>query len=273
MPLLTNIETLLQASTYRGFLLDLYKTNKALNKQFSYAYIAKRCGFSSKSFIKEVIDAKKSLSQNSCQKIIKGLRLPKLVGDYFFYLTARDELFTTLSKEQIHKELSRLKLKLLKKDTNSVISSDIFLTLNWPYVYAALGTLEGGASLIEIQQRLNLSEAILKETLFVLIEKGLVLQKSNRFYVKDSTLFLEEIGSSKHFKAFFLNAINLQYQKAKQSFNSEDELFFSMSFSTQSKKMKEFKKDLQNILDKYTSDIEDPNGDKVVTLTCGMHYL
>ena len=47
---------LLQAGDYRSFLLAFYLTNKKLNPQFSYSYLAKKCDFGSKSFIKEVID-------------------------------------------------------------------------------------------------------------------------------------------------------------------------------------------------------------------------
>lgn len=272
MKLIVSIDQLLKAPSYRGFLHVLYTLNKSENPQFSYAYIAKQCGFSSKSFIKEVIDSKKSLTRASCEKVIKGLKLPKSLGDYFFYITAKDEGFTDLKEKQLEKEIYRVKSKLLKKDITEAVSTDIFKTLSWPYVYAALGEIDVGATLKEIEQRTQLPADEIKKTLNVLLEKKLIEQRESRFLANDPTAFFGEIGSSSHFKAFFLHALTLQYERAKKNFNSKDELYFSMSFSAQTQQMTQFKKDLQDLLDKYSSTIEDPNGDRIVTLTCGMHY-
>jgi uncharacterized protein (TIGR02147 family) len=272
MRLKLEIDNLLKAPDYRGFLHLIYKINKEADSQFSYAYVAKQCGFSSKSFLKEVIDSKKSLSRQSCEKIIKGLKLPRMIGEYFFYLTAKDVKFTELSNIEINKELLRLKAKLMKQDMTSYVEPDIFRALSWPYVYAALGSTDIGATLLDVENRTNLSSSKIQEAISVLLEKKLIYKKTSRYFAKSATAFLDNIGNSDHFKLYFLNSLVEQYQRAKRHFNSKDELFFTMALSVQTKDMPKFKEELQELLDKYTSKIEDPSGDKVISLTCGMHY-
>ena len=144
MKLVLPTKNLLEASEYRGFLSVLYTHNKKQSPQFSYAYLAKRCHFSSKSFIKEVIDGKKRLSIESTHKIIEGLSLPSLWGKYFFNLVISDDKAPGAKPLAAQKELRRLRHKLIEKKPLTVNenNSQLFQLTAWPHVYAALGSEE-----------------------------------------------------------------------------------------------------------------------------------
>jgi uncharacterized protein (TIGR02147 family) len=68
---------------FRDFLRDYYKNKKTENPAISYAYLAQKAGFKSKSFIPHVIEGKKNLSQESIYKLGTALKLDKKSFAYF----------------------------------------------------------------------------------------------------------------------------------------------------------------------------------------------
>jgi uncharacterized protein (TIGR02147 family) len=72
-----------QYSNYRDFLRDYYKATKKNLAGFSYETLAGRAGFSSPSFLKLVIDGKRSLTKESVVKLCRALKFNKASADYF----------------------------------------------------------------------------------------------------------------------------------------------------------------------------------------------
>lgn len=276
MKLILPTKDLLEATEYRGFLSILYAHNKKQSPQFSYAYIAQRCHFSSKSFVKEVIDGKKSLSIKSTHKIIEGLALPSLWGKYFYNLVMSDDPLPGVTPMAAQKELRRLRRKLIDKKTLTVNESEsqLFQLTAWPHVYAALGSEEKGASMQDILNRtLSLGSNLVESTLAHLVTVGMVVKKGKRFYAAQDTAFFENLGKVQFFKNFYLQAVQQLFDKSRKDFNSPDSLFYTMSLSLNPAKMPEFRRDLAELLDKYTAEIEQPEGTRVASLTCGFHLL
>lgn len=273
MILPTNL--LLEASDYRGFLSVLYQKNKEHQSTFSYAYMAKRCQFSSKSFLKEVIDGKKKLSLESTNKIIKGLGFSSNWAKYFLHLVISSETQSLEEQKKSAEELQRYKIKLRKQKTSSLQLNDsgLFQLSNWPLVYAALGDHDTGATFDEIQKRTGLSMPIIRMTIERLLKEKMVLQKGASYFALQETAFFENLAESKFFKNFYLQSVERLYQKARSNFESSDSLFFSMALSVDPKKMPAFKKSLAALLDEYTENIEDPNGAKVASLICGFNLI
>lgn len=281
MKIVFDTKSLLEASHYRGFLFHLYKANKDLNSQFSYAFLAKQCQFGSKSFIKEVIDGKKNLSLESSRKITQGLAFPNTWADYFSNLVLIDSKVSLQDSLKIQKELDRLKVRLAEKikseTTNTrnagLNSSALFQMSQWPHVYAALGSEKSGASLQEITSRTGIDSLPAEAILEFLEKEKMVLKKDRRYFALQNTAFFADLGKSALFKKYFLQSLQSVYKKASQDFGSSDSLFYTMSYSVNSNKLPKFRKDLAELLDKYTSDVEDPNGNRVAVLNCGMHLL
>ncbi len=276
MKLVLPTKDLLEATEYRVFLSVLYAHNKKLSPQFSYAYIAQRCHFSSKSFVKEVIDGKKRLSIESTHKIIDGLALPSLWGKYFFNLVMSDDQLPGVTPMAAQKELRRLRRKLIDKKTLTVSEneSQLFKLTAWPHVYAALGSEEKGASLQDILSRtVSLNTNLVESTLAHLVTVGMVIKKGKRFYAAQDTAFFEDLGKVQFFKNFYLQSVNHLFEKSRKDFNSPDSLFYTISLSLNPTKMPEFRRDLAELLDKYTAEIEQPDGARVALLTCGFHLL
>jgi|WetSurMetagenome_2_1015567.scaffolds.fasta_scaffold01519_9 uncharacterized protein (TIGR02147 family) len=72
-----------QYQDYRRFLADYYEEQKASGTNFSYRNFSRKAGFSSKSFVFNVINGKKNLSRASVVKMCAAMRLGKNEAAYF----------------------------------------------------------------------------------------------------------------------------------------------------------------------------------------------
>lgn len=68
---------------YRKFLADYYQEKKASSSSFSYQNFSRKAGFTSKSFVFNVINGRKNLSRASVVKICEALDLSKTEAAYF----------------------------------------------------------------------------------------------------------------------------------------------------------------------------------------------
>ncbi len=275
MRIIVDGPSLLAATDYRGFLLAFYESNKKNNPQFSYSYLAKKCSFSSKSFLKEVIDGKKNLTYESCAKILNGLSLPQNWKNYLESLIELEIASAESEKILIKKNLALLRQKLQQKKPVELKQNAglYFKDKKWPYVYAALGNTQDGATLDQIRKRTRFSEMEIQRTLDFLLANNLVVKKEMRYLPLENTNFFAELGQSPFFQNFFLQSILNTGDRAQKKFDSKQDLFFSMSFSVNSQKMAQFKTELAELLDRYTQSTEDPEGDRVAELVCGFSLI
>ncbi len=70
-------------SDYRKFLSDFYKEKKEVTPSFSYQNFSHQAGFSSKSFVFNVIAGKKNLSPASIVSLSEAMRLTRTEAAYF----------------------------------------------------------------------------------------------------------------------------------------------------------------------------------------------
>lgn len=274
MKVVFDTQALLEASDYRGFLHAIYSASKQQSAQFSLAYVASRCGFSSKSFFKDVIDGKKRLSLESANKIARGLNFPSLWRRYFLALVESERASDTASASASRKEMRRLAEKLASQPDQQLTAQGaaLFQQLRyWPFVYTALGDAKTGATIADIVRRTRLGQPIVEATLKHLIEAGVVKSQSSRFYAGSNTLFFDDLGESEFFKKFFIQSLQGTEEQARRKFSAEDALFYSMSVSVDTEKMPQLRRELADLLDKFTAEAEAPNGDRVASVTCGFH--
>ncbi len=274
MKILFPSQKLFHAENAAQFLKVFYETNKKQSSRFSYAFLAKRCGFASKSYISEVIVGKKNLSITSAMKITSGLNFSQNWTKYFLLLTQHEQT-SAENKPKVQKEILQLKLRLQKHESSSAETalSDFFDMKHWPYVYAALGDEETGATVQQIQMRTGLDPNAIVAILNHLIQKQVVIQQDQAYFACNVSLLFRGQKGRSHFQKFFLENLSQLYNKATKNFESESALYLSMAISIDSKKMPQFKKSLAALLDEYTTDIENPHGDGVAVFTCGMHLL
>ena len=78
-----DMPTIFEYQDYRKFLADFYKEKKSTHPTFSYQNFSLRAGFTSKSFLFNVIKGKKTLSRTSVVRLCDAMALKKSEAAYF----------------------------------------------------------------------------------------------------------------------------------------------------------------------------------------------
>ena len=159
---------MLEAEDYRAFLKAAFDILKEHQASFSLQSFANKAGFSSKSFARDVISGRKRITPRSIDGFKKGLGLTGRLATYFTLLVAQTESdikHGNLNEAQMQKKLQSLKLQLAEQESSSSEQGHVYSEKLWPYLYAALGSLERGATLDEVSSRLGLNEDSCKSEL------------------------------------------------------------------------------------------------------------
>lgn len=98
---------------YRLYLSDTYSYYKETTTYFSYRYFSSKAGINSSSFLKLVIEGKRGLTDETCEKFIHALRLWGKEGDFFRILVKYNQAKTPQEKLRNFKDLETIKAEML----------------------------------------------------------------------------------------------------------------------------------------------------------------
>ena len=268
---------LLQQKSYREFLECLIQT-ESKNGAVNFSELSRRAGFSSRSFIKEIIEGKKGLTASSLAKIKKAFRLTGLLGNYFEMLVSLEEEHINIQQlqhEVILNKINKLRSRLLTQLENENLSPEqsmkIFLNRYTPEVYAALGSEDEGSSLEDIVNRTRLTENNVMNVLEHLLQLKVISKIKDRFFVTNLNLDIFGQGSNLSFQNVYLQALNKLNDHAKKEFNHDENLFFHSAFSVSSSKLPELKEKLRKVVLDLLDEEQMDNGDQVARITLGLY--
>lgn len=272
-----NLESILAAKDYRGLLKCLVA--EAENGT-NFSDLSRRAGFSSRSYIKEVMSGKKRLTATSLAKFKRAFRLSGSLAMYFETLVALEEPSVNiagLSKEVLLTRLEKIRLGLRRQknaehsNKKNLKTDKIFQNRYVPIVYASLGPIERGASVPEIQSRCGLGLEIIQPILDHFKQQGLIENKEDRFFVKDSELDIFGLGNDINFLNVYREVISNLKQKVQKGINSKNELFMYSAFTVKSDRLPDLKEKLKAVLLEFLDQEQIDDGDKVAQLTLGFH--
>jgi len=244
------------------------------NKKFSYSQFSKKAGYSSKSFISEILSGKKKLTLDSAEKFSKGMSLNKDLGLYFKNLVAielieRGQLKThnknslILENEKIRSKLSsKVQLKPTSDDLQEKIRKTL-LKNHFPTVFAALGSQDLGASVAEITQRTHLTTMDIKGILLDMASIGVVYLKGDRYFAKNNLVDLDFLKSNQYFVENFLRCSSRAQHRLRKNTNNTSSLFMTQTFSVHSSRLPELKERLKAVIIEFADDAENSLGDCV----------
>lgn len=270
---------LFQANNYREF-IQLWLSSKKKSK-INFSALTRKAGFSSRSFIKEVLEGKRNLTNKSLPKFLRAFDLKGREARLFECLVALEVPGVDLgfkNEEQITAEIKRIK-EIWKRKLDSANEPSAQNThVRWAFkirymsdIYAALGDFETGASLEEIKSRTDLPENLCHEVIEYLIENQAILKKRDRYYAQTINLDIFDLGNDESFKILYQEALMQLQRKAKTSLKSDREFFFHSAFSVKQSKLPEFKLRLKELALEFIDEAQEDNGDKVAKLTLGLH--
>ncbi len=266
------LKLLVDSQSYQEFLTHYFFEAKNLSKNFSYAQFALKSGVS-KSLVKGILDGKKRITHKTISPIIQALDLPFSLSNYFTYLVALENptvLSPVLPKTKIKDYLKKFSMMALEDYLTIAPSDELFKFMEIPFIYAALGSLNEGSSLLTIMRMTGLDELVVKKNLDYLLLKKIIKVENNTYKVERQFSFLGDAKMGSYFQHFYLYLLDRQSSEAKTHFESKDKLFYSSVFSIDSHSQLNFKVELKELLNKYVQQIESATGDKVLSLQVGL---
>jgi uncharacterized protein (TIGR02147 family) len=272
---------LFESENYHDFLARWIQAQEFAGKKVNFSALTRAAGFSSRSFIHEVIRGRKRITQNSLPRIIKAFKLKGSEAGYFECLVALEEENVEIglkSKAHIQSELIRLREKVFRNRQRQYLSPEFqtasstwaFGMLHMADVFAALGSKRRGASLNEILSRTGLSNKICSNILNHFVQKGVVSTSGDRFFASDMNFDLLNLKDNAIFLKYFREAL-LDLGKKTEAQSALDSLFFHSSFSVERQRLPEFKAKLRTLLLEFIDEIQSDDGEVVSKMTVGLY--
>lgn len=269
-------DSLFEARDYREFLDLCFSQLKRRNPAVSYSMIASRAGFKARSYVREIFLGVKPVTTKGFDALCRGLQLTKPGAEYFRLLLAlefddfnskglgRVELADALAK---HRAKARKRSEHRKGRPSETTS---FSIVRWPHFFAALGTCEAGATLAEVSSRTGCDERTCDDTLDEMAKHSLVRIEQGRFYPQNQHLIFQKMADDKKLQDFYLADLARLQKRIVSGVERSDHLFLDSTFSVHRSNLPGLRKALWDTLVAYIDDSEEPSGDAIVTLLCGL---
>ena len=113
-------------SDYRKFLADFYKEKKGNTPSFSYQNFSRQAGFTSKSFVFNVIKGKKNLSPASIVSLSEAMNLTKTEAAYFEKLVSMCQAITFKERAFFYEQLDTIRPQNTEASNAKRIRQDQF---------------------------------------------------------------------------------------------------------------------------------------------------
>jgi uncharacterized protein (TIGR02147 family) len=84
---------------YREFLKDFYREKKEKTRSFSYRYFAQKAGINSPNFLKQVIESKRNLTNQTIDKFIVALQINEKEACFFRHLVLFNQSKAAVEKQ------------------------------------------------------------------------------------------------------------------------------------------------------------------------------
>ena len=290
---------LLESRGYRDFLRDMVRYVQSVDPGFSYAQCAYLLGFSSRNAVRDIVDGRRRMTAACLRKLISVCDKSKVPKQLDANVKAPGENIRRclqLSAEQIRllevlvyvdepdldplgrspallrRDYDRLRRKLqqrLSPDLSQAKRDELYQSIHWSRVYAALGS-EEGASIQEIQQRTGLSVRVISPILQRLIDAALVASRGERFVAVSQNIHLSNLADNEHFKVHFHNALRHALGRSQRHFDDPESLFLALHFSASRGRMADLCQAIKSLVLDFANQNEQPEGDCVVRLTLAL---
>lgn len=268
------VPQLLKVKDYRSFLRLVYSHLKETQPHFSYGTFALKAGFSSRNYLRDIIAGQKRVTVAAFPKICRGLKIKGELKTYLSLMAALEERplnFDSLSEIELRKKLAQSKVRLNKTviEKPSPVTVDFYQMENWLPIYAALGSEESGATIDAIQSRTKLTRSKCLADLNLMVQKGVVKFKSEEQTYHPGPLHyvFNTLGEDEFFKAAFIKSAQRALKSANSNFTKADRLFFSSTFSIDSKKLTDFRLQLRELLLDFVASAESSEGDAIAEVS------
>lgn len=254
------------ASALREALILHYKKSDRIN----LSDFSRRAGFSSRSYISEILSDKKGLSRDALLRIRTTLKLPKPlleILDLLAYLNTPALRPPQIPEAEVSKRLATARSKLhslgrekpaaKRRDSSFVRSTTLY------QVYAGLGSLTKGADLATIIARTRLSEVDVKASLAQLLKNGIISQKDAIYFATESQIDNFGLQARDGLSALVSEACgNIRLNRTK-IIDTPGNLVFYTAFSMDCDRSTQLKERLREAIFQVFDEFQNDDGDCV----------
>ncbi len=249
-----------------------------------YAEVARRAGFSSRSYPRDVTVGRRRLTGKALPRLIKGLRLERdqeLLLRALFYSENPSEHPDLRPRERWREQVVRARERLRRGPLRKVPvaanldSAHSLLPRDGGALFelvAALGDPGHGSTLEELRGRTGQEPIQMVRLLERLVRVGLVRYSGDerRYAPTAAHLDLSGLPQNEIVREAFLQASRKAVQAAEAQFSKEDALFLTSSVAIPKSRLAQLKQELRKTMLRFIDSAVEPpdNPEVVVNLTC-----
>jgi hypothetical protein len=260
------VKLLLSSTNYRSFMKLAFAYYLQRNTKFGYSWFARRAGFVSRSFPRDVLLGKRRITQNALQCFLRGFELQGEAAEYFRLLVALDE--KDLLPEPMSQKKIRLMLEMAGSRLQKIISPEApdhvaYTDRLWPFFYAALGE-KGTAE--SVATKLGMAIDDCKPILEKMERYGVLgsdAKQPGTYICLSPHLVFEQLGKSLEFRDFFFESMLRCARRAKADFSAIDSIYVHSTLSLSKSVLEEHGSKLREHLLKFVDGAENPEGDVI----------
>lgn len=261
------VSILIKSRSYQDFLREAFRVTKETKRGFSLAVLAQKVGCRSKSYPREVMTGRRSLSLDYAQGFANAFGLKGDAKKLFLKYVEHERRPEDKVREEIQKIRARLRNRI---DHTQARPKDLFNDTLWIDIYAGLGSMESGATLRQICIRTGLPTDTVLAALQGMIAKAIVSQSGDAYLPVSLHHFFEDLGQDKIFQKRYLEILDRLRAKARISTDPREGFFYCSTISIKSSDMQKFRSELKNLIGRFVQDAENAEGDKLAHLAVGM---
>lgn len=236
------------------------------------ADFSRRAGFSSRSYVSELLRGQKGLSRDALRRIQAALKLPKYyteILEYLAFVENPEVNIERIPESELKARIKRVRRKIQLKcaadsvEPKPIVSPMLIGQINFYKVYASLGSVEEGALFSEIQQRCGLSESTLVEILNLMRSSGVARLTGLRYVAILDSLDKFGLSLESGLSSLLLEvSSSLRARRAKIINSPRDRVVFT-SFSMQSNQVAAFRARLNKAIFEVIDEFQDDAGDSI----------
>lgn len=250
------MKKIFEYSNYREFLRDFYTNKKSEFPAFSFRLFADKAGFKSKSFIQDVINGKKNISEDSAEKLNKVLKLKSEEFQFLLTLIAFNQSKTVSEQNQHLRKIEKIKTE---KRLTLLRDSQYCYFEKWYHkaIRELICVEEFDEDYATLAQQLSppITEEEARSSVALLKELRLIEKKGNQYKQTDVLLTTGNEVASLAVMNFHLDNLDLAKEKINSCPREERDIstlivgLSEKGFSKYKKEVQKFRKALLAIAD------------------------
>lgn len=270
------LRELAHKTSFVSFLEEALQYHYQSKGKVNLSDFSRRAGFSSRSYMCELLAGRKGLSRDSLLRIKSTLKLPKKHLQLLELLAYNED--PRLSSGVTSRHALKQKLEIARTAVLNDETSDKAHTRYAKFagqtqlhrVYAALGTPREGATLSDINARTRLALPAIEQALSALKAEGLCIQNCDRYYASQNKVEILSTQQQEELFGLTQDVCTQIKKQARQIATSDSQLLLYSAFPVCRSELPKIKRRIREAITAIIDEVQDDSGDQVEQIFISM---